>query len=64
MVYLIALMHFKISLGIFRPVECFVKLVIVIIWYDMMYKNGMSKNIYELSYLIRYYKEMKEVEGS
>ena len=29
-----------------------------------MYKNGMSKNIYELSYLIRYYKEMKEVEGS
>lgn len=64
MVYMIALMHFKISLGIFRPVECFVKLVIVIIWYDMMYKNGMSKNIYELSYLIRYYKEMKEVEGS
>lgn len=64
MVYMIALMHFKISLGIFRPVECFVKLVIVIIWYDMIYKNGMSKNIYELSYLIRYYKEMKEVEGS
>ena len=61
---MIALMHFKISLGIFRPVECFVKLVIVIIWYDMIYKNGMSKNIYELSYLIRYYKDMKEVEGS
>ena len=64
MIYMIALMHFKISLGIFRPVDCFVKLVIVIIWYDIMYKNSMSKNIYKLSYLVRYYKEMKQVEGS